>query len=67
MIVYDTQTRSMLQTDQQYPSVSNQNKAVQANADGSGRTPVKDALTTPRSVPIQRQGCVVAQVETKLR
>ena len=35
VIVYDTQTRSMLQTDQQFPSVSSQNKAVQANADGS--------------------------------
>ena len=35
VIVYDTQTRSMLQTDQQYPSVSSQNRGVQANADGS--------------------------------
>ncbi len=35
VIVYDTQTRSMLQTDQQFPSVSSQDKAVQANADGS--------------------------------
>jgi hypothetical protein len=35
VIVYDTQTRSMLQTDHQFPSVSSQNKAVQANADGS--------------------------------
>ena len=35
VIVYDTQTRSMIQTDQQFPSVSSQNKAVQANADGS--------------------------------
>jgi len=35
VIVYDTQTRSMLQTDQQYPSVSSQNKDLQVNADGS--------------------------------
>jgi hypothetical protein len=35
VIAYDTQTRSMLQTDQQYPSVSSQNKGVQANSDGS--------------------------------
>jgi len=35
VIVYDTQTRSMLQTNQQFPSVSSQNKGVQANADGS--------------------------------
>jgi hypothetical protein len=35
VIVYDTQTRSMLQTDQQYPSVSSQQKDLQVNADGS--------------------------------
>ena len=35
VIVYDTQTRSMLQTDKQFPSVSSQNKDVQVNADGS--------------------------------
>ena len=35
VIVYDTQTRSMLQTDQQYPSVSSQRKDLQVNADGS--------------------------------
>jgi len=34
-IVYDTQTRSMLQTDQTAPSVSSQNKSVKVNADGS--------------------------------
>lgn len=35
VIVYDNQTRSMIQTDQQFPSVSSQNKAVKANPDGS--------------------------------
>jgi hypothetical protein len=35
VIVYDIQTRSMLQTDQQFPSVSSQNKGVKVNADGS--------------------------------
>lgn len=35
VIVYDTQTRSMLQTDQQFPSVSSQNKNLQINSDGS--------------------------------
>jgi len=35
VIVYDTQTRSMLQTDYRFPSVSSQNKNVKANADGS--------------------------------
>jgi len=35
VIVYDIQTRSMLQTDQKAPSVSSQNKALQVNQDGS--------------------------------
>jgi hypothetical protein len=35
VIVYDSQTRSMLQTDEQFPSVSSQNKDLQVNADGS--------------------------------
>ena len=35
VIVYDNQTRSMLQTDQQYPSVSSQTKGLKTNADGS--------------------------------
>ncbi len=35
VIVYDNQTRSMLQTDQAAPSVSSQNKDVKINADGS--------------------------------
>lgn len=35
VIVYDAQTRSMLQTDAQFPSVSSQNKAVKSNPDGS--------------------------------
>jgi hypothetical protein len=35
VIVYEDQTRSMLQTDQQFPSVSSQNKELKVNADGS--------------------------------
>ena len=35
VIVYDVQTRSMLQTNQSAPSVSSQNKDVKINADGS--------------------------------
>ena len=35
VIVYDNQTRSMVQTNQQAPSVSSQNKGVKTNADGS--------------------------------
>jgi hypothetical protein len=35
VIVYDNQTRSMLQTDQKAPSVSSQNKDIKINADGS--------------------------------
>jgi hypothetical protein len=35
VIVYDNQTRSMIQTDQQYPMVSSQNKDLLVNSDGS--------------------------------
>ena len=35
VVIYDTQTRSMLQTDQQFPSVSSQTKGLLVNADGS--------------------------------
>jgi hypothetical protein len=35
VIVYDAQTRSMLQTDARFPSVSSQNSSVKTNADGS--------------------------------
>lgn len=35
VIVYDAQTRSMVQTDARFPSVSSQNSAVQTNPDGS--------------------------------
>jgi hypothetical protein len=33
--VYDNQTRSMLQTDQQFPAVSSDSKGLETNADGS--------------------------------
>jgi hypothetical protein len=35
VILYSDQTRSMPQTDQQYPSVSSQDKSLLVNADGS--------------------------------
>ena len=35
VILYDDQTRSMLQTDQQWPAVSSQTKGILVNADGS--------------------------------
>jgi hypothetical protein len=35
VIIYGNQTRAMLQTDQQYPSVSSQTKGLLVNADGS--------------------------------
>jgi len=35
VIVYDNQTRSMVQTDQRFPSVSSQNKDIITNKDGS--------------------------------
>jgi hypothetical protein len=34
-IVYDNQTRSILQTDQNFPKVSSLNKELAVNADGS--------------------------------
>jgi hypothetical protein len=34
-VVYDNQTRSMLQTDQQFPSIGNQKKGIVVNADTS--------------------------------
>ena len=33
-ILYDNQTRSMLQTDQQFPMVSSENETLLVNADG---------------------------------
>lgn len=35
VVVYDPQTRSMLQTDQQFPSAGNQRKGILVNQDGS--------------------------------
>jgi hypothetical protein len=35
LILYSNQTRSMIQTDQQHPAVSSQDKNLIANADGS--------------------------------
>jgi hypothetical protein len=35
IILYDNQTRSMLQTDQKFPSVSSEDKDLKVNADGS--------------------------------
>ena len=35
VILYDNQTRSMLQTDQKWPAVTSQNKAVLINPDSS--------------------------------
>jgi Protein of unknown function (DUF1214) len=35
VVLYDTQTRSMLQTDQQFPSTGSQNPALRVNPDGS--------------------------------
>ena len=35
LVLYDTQTRSMLQTDQQFPSIGSQNDGLVTNPDGS--------------------------------
>ena len=34
-VIYDNQTRSMLQTDQQFPSISSQKKDIVTNPDSS--------------------------------
>ena len=35
LLLYDNQTRSMLQTDQQFPRVGSQSGSIQSNQDGS--------------------------------
>jgi len=35
LTVYDSQTRSMLQTDQQFPTIGSQTKGFEQNEDGS--------------------------------
>ena len=35
LTMYDTQTRSQLQTDQEYPTLGSQDKGIKTNADGS--------------------------------
>ena len=57
VIVYDNQTRSMVQTDQQYPSASSQNKGLKVNADSSvgvyfaPKTPAGEANNWAQTVP----------------
>ena len=46
VILYSNQTRSMIQTDQRFPSVSSQTKGLQVNADGS-----IDVYFGPKSPP----------------
>ncbi|HUC18937.1 MAG TPA: DUF1254 domain-containing protein [Acetobacteraceae bacterium] len=46
VILYSNQTRSMLQTDQQFPSISSQTKGLKINPDGS-----VDAYFGPRAPP----------------
>jgi hypothetical protein len=48
VVVYDTQTRSMLQTDQQFPSLSSE-KDLKKNADGS--TDIIFSPTKPTDTP----------------
>ena len=35
LVLYDNQTRSMLQTDQQFPSIGSQREGIEINADTS--------------------------------
>jgi hypothetical protein len=56
VILYDNQARSMIQTDQQYPSVSSQQKDLVTNADGSvdvyfGPTAPKQKANWIQTVP----------------
>lgn len=46
LVLYDTQTRSMLQTDQQFPSIGSQKKGVVINPDSS-----VDVYFTPKAPP----------------
>jgi hypothetical protein len=56
VIAYDNQTRSFLQTDQTWPSVTSKDKEFHANADGSvdvyfGPQPPKGAKNFIRTIP----------------
>ncbi len=46
LVLYDTQTRSMLQTDQQFPSIGSQKKGVVTNSDSS-----VDVYFAPKAPP----------------
>lgn len=54
VIVYDNQTRSMVQTDQQFPSVSSQNKGLKVNADGSMYTSGQRLLQARKATGYRR-------------
>src|SRR5208283_3351328 len=49
VIVYDTQTRSMLQTDQQFPTKGSHSAGIEKNADGS-----YDLYFGPRRQPVKK-------------
>lgn len=59
ILVYDTQTRSMLQTDQEWPSVTSQDKHLTRNDDGSvdvafGPRPPSDSDNWIQTLPGKR-------------
>jgi hypothetical protein len=59
ILVYDTQTRSMLQTDQEWPSVTSQDKDLTRNENGSvdvsfGPTPASESDNWIQTVPGKR-------------
>ena len=63
VIAYSDQTRSMLQTDQQYPSVGSQTKGLLVNDDGS-----VDCIADPRLHPTKRRtGCRPSLVKAGTR
>jgi hypothetical protein len=59
VVTYDTQTRSELQTDQEFPSISSQKQGVQPNADGS-----VDIYLGPRP-PAGKEGNWIQSVPNK--
>jgi hypothetical protein len=63
ILVYDTQTRSMLQTDQEWPSVTSQDKHLTRNDDGSvdiafGPRPPSDSDNWIQTLPSKRAASI---------
>jgi hypothetical protein len=55
-ILYSNQTRSQIQTDQQFPSVGSQTKGLLVNADGS--VDIYFGLKPPAGKDLARSNCL---------